>query len=123
MAGAERFRKRQHLRSRSDFARVLAARRTAGNGVLVVHVTDNGLDWSRLGISVSKRIGHAPQRNMVKRRIREAFRKSQDALPIGYDILCVARGDAAGPGVDLSKSLRSLVVRAVRRPARRAPGP
>ena len=50
---------------------------------------------SRLGVTVSRRIGNAVVRNRVKRRVREIFRKSiRDTLPAGTSIVVIARGGA-----------------------------
>ena len=111
----QRFRHCERLRLRTDYDRVFRARRSSGDGVLVVYVADNGLAWSRLGLSVSRRVGNAVTRHYVRRRIREAFRLSKDTLPKGLDIICVAQVGAAEPGADFLDSLRELIHRAERR--------
>jgi ribonuclease P protein component len=51
---------------------------------------------TRLGVTVSRRIGNAVVRNRVKRRVRECFRLSlRTALPEGTDLIVIAR-DGAG---------------------------
>ena len=115
MARTGRFSKREHLRLRTDFARVFAEKASASDEALAVYAARNGLPWSRLGLSVSKRIGNAVRRNRVRRKIREAFRTSKDSLPGGFDLICVARSAAADPRCDLGRSLRLLARRAVRR--------
>ncbi|MGA7873267.1 MAG: ribonuclease P protein component [Candidatus Binatus sp.] len=51
---------------------------------------------SRLGVTVSRRIGNAVTRNRVKRRVREIFRRViRDELPAGTSIVVIARGGAA----------------------------
>lgn len=50
---------------------------------------------SRLGVTVSRRIGNSVVRNRVKRRVREIFRKELRAhLPVGTSIVVIARGGA-----------------------------
>ena len=115
MAHDQRFRKHERLRSRSDFAQVFARKCSVGDGALVVYVATNGLTWSRLGLTVGKRVGGAVRRNYVRRRIREAFRRKKADLPKGYDIICVALPRATDPDVDLAHSVCSLVVKAVNR--------
>lgn len=115
MPGDQRFPKHEHLRLRGDFARVFARRCVAADGTLAVHVVSNGLGHTRLGISVSKRIGNAVRRNAVKRKIREAFRLGKAGLPRSYDVVCVARSGVNRPGCDIAASLRALIAKAVRR--------
>lgn len=49
----------------------------------------------RLGVSVSRRVGGAVERNRVKRALREAFWGLGDRLPPGHDFVIVAKGDLA----------------------------
>jgi len=112
MSCNERFLKREHLRLRRDFARVLGGKSKAADALLVVYTLRNDLTFSRIVISVSKRLGNSVRRHNVKRRIREAFRKSKADLPGGLDIVCVAKAAAADEGVDVAASLRKLIVKA-----------
>ena len=64
-------------------------RRTAGP--LLMHTLRNNLEYSRLGLSIPKRIGNAVKRNKIKRRCREAFRISQHELPGRIDMLLTIR--------------------------------
>jgi len=76
-----RFRPRHRVRSRRDFEAVYAARTTRRLGPLVVHARLNGLGHARLGLAVPRRVGPAPRRNRIRRRIREAFRLIRPSLP------------------------------------------
>lgn len=64
----------------------------AANRLLVVRALPNGLEDSRFGFVVSKRIGNAVTRNLVKRRLRELVR--QKKVKGGWDAVFIARRGA-----------------------------
>ena len=67
-------------------------------GMLVVYCLKNRAGASRLGVTVSKKLGHAVVRNRVRRRIREIYRLNRDKMRPGWDVIVVGRGrSAAGP--------------------------
>ena len=78
----------ERLQSHRDFVTVLKRRRKAGGKDIVVHylVPDDHHDdddrtvHRRLGLAVSKSVGHAVTRNTVKRRFRVLARAHEDLL-------------------------------------------
>jgi len=62
---------------------------------LVLYVFPRGGDEPpRLGLSVSRKVGGAVERNSVKRLLREAFAIESERLPIGSDAVVIARPGA-----------------------------
>lgn len=57
----------------------------------VIYVRPNGRPFNRLGITASKKIGNAVHRNRAKRLIRLAYRNAEIKIPVGVDIVIVAR--------------------------------
>lgn len=111
----QRFQKHEHLRKHAEFARVYDVRCSAGDHLLVLYVAENELEWSRLGLSVGKRVGNSVIRNYVRRRIREEFRTNKHNLPRGFDVICVARPAAGTHRAQVAESFRALFPAAVRR--------
>lgn len=111
----ERLRRSERLATRREYDLVFRAGSSVGGGLLVVYARRSGLAWSRLGLSVSRRVGSAVMRSLARRRIREAFRRSKSLLPQGFDFVCVARPGCVGPGADVAAELISLARRAARK--------
>ena len=78
-----------------EFRRIYRKGRSVVSPCLVVYCQKNRRGQSRLGVTVSTKLGHAVVRNRVRRRIREIFRLSQGKMKQGYDIIVVARTRAA----------------------------
>lgn len=57
----------------------------------VAYVKKNRGKTNRLGITVTKKIGNAVQRNRARRLLQEAYRLLEERLPMGMDIVLVAR--------------------------------
>jgi ribonuclease P protein component len=84
---------------------------TQKDNYLVLKARPNQLEFSRCGISVSKRIGNAVTRNRAKRVLREILRLS--SLSPGWDIILIVRGPAAGGNYQqLSQSVAGLLSKA-----------
>ena len=100
--GQGRFRRSQRLRSPRDFERVRRRGRHISGTLLSLtyarRETEPELATNaptRVGFSVSKRVGGAVERNRVKRRLRESVRRRLAALAPGWDIIITARSGAA----------------------------
>lgn len=61
------------------------------NGYLVLYARPNRSHINRVGITASKKLGHAVVRNRVRRRLREIYRLNEALFAPGWDIVVVAR--------------------------------
>jgi ribonuclease P protein component len=89
--------RRRRLSRSAEFERVYRQGRSKGNRFLVLYAfprAEGAEDGPRLGLSVSRRVGGAVDRNRVKRVLREAFWAEAERLPTGSDYVVVARPDA-----------------------------
>lgn len=83
--------KRYRLRDNEQFQQVRKQGRSWSDPLLVLCVLPNGLDHSRFGFSVSRRVGKATVRNRAKRLLREAARLRRQMIPPGQDLVLIAR--------------------------------
>jgi ribonuclease P protein component len=110
-----KFTRDDRLRRQADFDRVYQAKVYAADDVLVVNAVRNELDHTRLGLSVSRKVGNAVVRNKWKRRIREAFRLQRQSFPSGLDIVVRPKLGAICDYHAIAKSLPQLIVRVMKR--------
>jgi ribonuclease P protein component len=115
-----RFRPVEHLRRPGDFRRVYDRRRSASDAWLIVYACENGLPYLRLGLSVSRKVGPATQRNRIRRLYREAFRLIRQEMPVGLDLVLIPRRPEEPSLEALKQSLPRLVRDVAQRLAREA---
>jgi ribonuclease P protein component len=90
------FLKSERLLNRKDFVNLNRWGTRLQTDHFLISLMKNGQGFTRLGITVSKRVGNSVRRNRVKRLIREFFRLHKASFPQGCDIVIVARKDADG---------------------------
>ncbi len=100
------------LKQNHEFRRLYQKGKSAVSPYFAVYCRKTSRPESRLGITTGVRLGHAVQRNRVRRRIRELYRTNEKRLAPGYDIVVVARTRAIfGRYAELERSFLSLMRR------------
>lgn len=84
-----------YLKKNEDFLRVYKKRNVYGNRNLTLYLKNNDLGYSRLGVSISKKVGKAHVRNLIKRRLKHIYRENYDRFPQGVDGVIVVKPAAS----------------------------
>ena len=93
-ASSTRRARRGRLSRSAEFERAYRHGRSHGNRHLVVYAfarAEGADEEARLGLSVSRKVGGAVERNHVKRLLREAFAAEARLVPRTHDLVVVAR--------------------------------
>lgn len=78
------------LRKTSEFSKVYKRGRSFADKNLVLYYMPNQLGYTRIGFSISKKVGKSVVRNRIRRFIKEAFRLNFGDIG-GYDLIVIAR--------------------------------
>jgi ribonuclease P protein component len=118
VASDQSFPPERRLRRRSEFLEVYEKGRRFSGRLVVVFATLVEGDGSRLGITVTKKVGTAAVRNRLKRRVREIFRRSEAAraVPCRRLVVNVSSRAAEASFSELRAEIESLLARALRGP-------
>lgn len=101
-----RFRPFQRVKARADFLRLSSASRRVHTPHFVLLLGARADQTTRLGITVTKKIGNSVKRNRVRRLVREVFRQHPEIFPSGHDIVFIARTGA--PELDFASVLTEV---------------
>jgi ribonuclease P protein component len=100
------------LRRKAEFEAIASGGSTRSTRLLVLKSLPRVKAPTRIGLSVSRAVGGAVQRNRVRRRLRELVRERYEELETGWDLLLIARPDAARATYpELREALGSLLRR------------
>lgn len=102
------------IKKDSDFRKVYQRGKSLADRNLVIYTMKNKSDKSRIGISISNKVGKAHERNRIRRCIKEAYRLNIDDKVLGgYDLVFIARINAADKDYkELERSLKYICKKA-----------
>lgn len=117
-ANRHRFPRAARILRSADFERAMKSGVRLVDECLVLWAVANTTGQTRLGLVVGRKHGNAPQRNRLKRVLREAFRLTRPELLPGLDLVCAPRAGVPLKLRDCMESLHKLSRRAAQRLAK-----
>lgn len=107
--------KEKRLAKRREFLRVYESGQKLFSRYAVLFFMPNGLPHSRIGITATKKLGKAHDRNRVKRWTREVYRRQREPLSLdarSLDVVVNVKPGAAGASFeDYSRDLAKILQR------------
>ncbi|MEM7137247.1 MAG: ribonuclease P protein component [Myxococcota bacterium] len=88
------------LRKRFEFRQAQLRGRRVHTPHFLIVVQPNSAQKTRLGITVTKKVGNAVERNRIKRVVREVFRRNRALFPAKHDIVFIAKRGAEAIGYE-----------------------
>ncbi|WFA08316.1 ribonuclease P protein component [Tissierella sp. Yu-01] len=99
--------KRYRLRKNLEFRKVYNNGKNFWNRNLVLYIRKNDLEETRLGLTITKKVGNAVVRNKIRRRLKEIYRLNLYRVKDGYDLIIIPKKNV----VDISyKELESALI-------------
>ena len=83
--------KENRIKKNEEFSKIIAKKHTVGNAVFLIYLNNRSSGHARVGISVSKKLGNAVQRNKIKRQFRMMFIESFDYEAYPYDLIVIVK--------------------------------
>ena len=104
------------LRSRADYRHAQRSRLRVHTRSFLIILSPRDDDRTRLGVTITRKVGNAVRRNRIRRCLREAFRLHRELFPAGFDYVFIVKKEAAVQGTaDILDELRGAEEKLARR--------
>ena len=102
------------IRKNEEFSEIINKKHSFSNASFVIYIDLKKEEHSRVGISVSKKLGDAVQRNKIKRQVRMMFINIYDFKTSDYDLICIIKAKYKDNNfIDNQNQLEKLVKKAI----------
>lgn len=99
--------KKHRLRSNMEFKKVYKYGKNYWNRNLILYVKKNDLGYTRVGYSITTKIGNSVVRNKIRRQMKEIYRLNFHLVKNNYDLIFIPKKNV----VDISyKKLESAMI-------------
>ncbi len=103
-----KFSQQQRIKKRGDFLTLKHSGKKKVTPFLIFYFLENELEYSRLGITVTKKVGNSPYRNYIRRVIREWFRLNITSKNLNLDISIIVKNSYTKKQNTLTENLKMV---------------
>ena len=105
--------KKEILRRKDDFNSIYKKGKSIGERYVVLFYRKNHLSYNRTAFLASKKVGNSVARNRARRLMKENYRFLKDKIPVGYDLIFIARNTINGKKAgDVGNSMKYALKKA-----------
>ncbi len=98
------------LKKNIDFTNVYKKGKSMADKYVVLYTYKNSEPYARVGFTASKKVGKSVDRNRARRLMKESFRKNQNYVQAGFDLVFIARAAIKDSSYeDVERSLRRVM--------------
>jgi ribonuclease P protein component len=108
------------VRTRAEYREAQRSRHRVHTRSFLIVLSPRDDERTRLGITVTKKVGNAVHRNRIKRCVRESYRQHRDLFPRGFDVVFIAKQGAQFEGTAQIVAELTAASGALRKRAREA---
>lgn len=108
--------KQYRIRKNEEFSKIVAKKQSIASGNFVLYYNDSKEEYSRIGISVSKKLGKAVVRNKIKRQVRMMVNEVYDYRNNKLDLIIIVRNKYLNNTykdnrLDLEKLIKKAIIK------------
>ncbi|HZK33387.1 MAG TPA: ribonuclease P protein component [Tissierellaceae bacterium] len=92
--------KMHRLRSNMEFKKVYKYGKNYWNRNLILYVKKNDLGYTRVGYSITTKIGNSVVRNRIRRQMKEIYRLNFNLIKNNYDLIFIPKKNVVGISYD-----------------------
>lgn len=82
------------IKNEKEFTNLINKGKWFGGDFLSLYMLNNNKYQNFIGLGVSKKVGNAVKRNLIKRLIRESYKKVENDLKYGFNLFFVCKNKA-----------------------------
>lgn len=106
--------KKYRIKKNEEFQKIISRKYFFTNKNYIIYLKNKEFDYARIGISVSKKLGGAVERNLYKRQLRMIIHEIFNFNDFPYDVIIIVRKDFINNSFDNNKKLLENILKKVK---------
>ena len=106
--------KELRIKKNSEFSQIIDQKKRYSSVAFVMYIDEKKYDFCRIGISVSKKLGNAVERNKIKRQVRMMLMSLIDFNKHPFDLIIIVRKEYLNNNYENNKNdLEKIIKKAI----------